>query len=58
MTKEQWIALFKEIGLSEKQMHDWHATFEKKHPDAHQSFLEWLNISTDEIKAIRNRFAS
>ena len=56
MTKEQWVNMFETIGLSEKQMHDWHRVFETRHPEDHQAFLAWLNISADEIKSIRKRF--
>ncbi len=57
MTKEQWTNLFTDIGLSEAQMHDWHRAFERKHPEDHQAFLEWLNIPAGEIKDIRRKFA-
>ncbi len=53
MSKDEWVALFKEIGLDEAAMHKWHAAFEKRHPDAHQSFLEWLSIPPKEIAEIR-----
>jgi hypothetical protein len=53
MTKEQWIALFKELGLDEKTMRQWHHLFETRHPEAHQGFLEWLGIESGEIARIR-----
>ncbi len=53
MSKQEWVALFKEIGLDQATMHKWHAAFEKRHPDAHQSFLEWLSIPPKEIADIR-----
>ena len=53
MSKEEWVALFKEIGLDQATMHKWHAAFEARHPDAHQSFLEWLSIPAKEIADIR-----
>jgi len=53
MKKEQWIALFQELGLNEDAMRKWHRLFETRHPEAHQSFLEWLGIETDEISRIR-----
>ncbi|HJO93198.1 MAG TPA: hypothetical protein QF753_07350 [Victivallales bacterium] len=52
-SKHEWVALFKEIGLSEDQMIRWHQIFESKHPETHQKFLEWLNIDENEIKKIR-----
>jgi len=53
MNKEQWVLLFREIGLDEKTMMNWHKAFETHYPDAHQAFLEWLNIPQAEIGQIR-----
>ena len=53
MNKENWVALFRDIGLDEETMRDWHRKFEARFPDDHQSFLEWLGISADEIERIR-----
>jgi hypothetical protein len=53
MNKEKWVRLFREIGLDEETMVLWHRKFETSHPEGHQSFLEWLNISQDEISRIR-----
>ena len=53
MTKEKWVLLFKEIGLDEATMTQWHHEFEARYPDGHQSFLEWLNIDENEIRRIR-----
>ena len=53
MNKDQWVSLFREIGLDDKAMVQWHREFEARYPDGHQSFLEWLSLSQDEIKGIR-----
>jgi hypothetical protein len=53
MNKEQWVLLFREIGLDEATMTRWHTEFEARYPDGHQSFLEWLQIPQDEIGRIR-----
>ena len=53
VTKEEWVAMFEAIGLDEKTMHRWHREFEARHPDAHQAFLEWIQIPSDEIENIR-----
>ena len=45
--------MFREIGLDEAQMHRWHRLFESRHPDSHQTFLEWLGISRQDIDQIR-----
>ena len=51
--KEKWISLFKKVGLTNEQMKLWHQHLEMQYPDDHQSFLEWLNLSTEEILLIR-----
>lgn len=51
--KDQWVGLFREIGLDEATMHRWHAAFEKQWPEAHRSFLEWLRIPTADVDRIR-----
>lgn len=55
LNKEQWVELFAEIGLSAAQMQKWHALFEKRHPQEHQGFLEWLGLPTEKIAAIRQQ---
>ncbi len=57
ISKNEWIALFQEVGLSEDQMQQWHTLFEQRHPNGHQVFLEGLGISPTEIKEMRQRFA-
>ncbi len=53
MQKEQWVELFRAIGLDEAAMKRWHREFEARYPQGHQSFLEWLQIPADEINQIR-----
>ena len=53
MDKEKWVLLFKEIGLDEATMIQWHREFETRYPEGHQSFLVWLNIDENEIRHIR-----
>lgn len=53
MNKEKWVTLFQDIGMDDTTMLKWHHFFEKKYPSEHQSFLEWLGISQEEIKVIR-----
>ncbi|MGI9286800.1 MAG: MerR family transcriptional regulator [Pseudomonadales bacterium] len=55
INKEQWVGLLASIGMSESEMHEWHVEFEGRMPEAHQDFLESLNIPKDEIKLIRKR---
>ena len=51
--KSSWTDLFREIGLDEAQMHRWHALFEQRWPEAHQSFLVWLGVQPSDIARIR-----
>jgi hypothetical protein len=53
VSKEEWIAMFKEVGLDKDAMGKWHQLFEKRHPDAHNDFLKWLGLSSTEIADIR-----
>lgn len=54
ITVDQWVDLFKAIGLSEKDMKQWHSLFEQRYPDGHQDFLEWLGLDDSRIKEIRS----
>jgi len=51
--KDGWVEMFREIGLDEAQMSHWHAIFERRWPDAHQSFLEWLGQAEGEVARVR-----
>ena len=53
VSKNDWVAMFKEIGLDEDTMMKWHRVFEKRHPEGHEQFLAWLGIQPDEITQIR-----
>jgi hypothetical protein len=53
MDKVKWVELFSALGLDDAAMGRWHALFEARYPDSHQAFLEWLNIPSQEIAAIR-----
>jgi hypothetical protein len=53
INKDQWVSMFQELGLNDAAMHRWHRTFESRHPEAHQSFLEWLGIGAEETVQIR-----
>jgi hypothetical protein len=50
---DEWVALFREIGLDEATMKQWHRLFEARHPEGHQGFLEWLELPQPEIERIR-----
>lgn len=53
LTKQEWIALFLDVGIDHPTMNRWHQEFERRAPEAHQSFLEWLGIAAAEITEIR-----
>lgn len=53
MTKNQWVELFRDIGLDEATMSQWHQLFEQRYPEQHQAFLEWLQIPSEEVSQIR-----
>lgn len=53
VNKDEWVAMFRDIGLDEKTMMKWHSLFEHRHPSAHRAFLNWLGIPSDEIARIR-----
>lgn len=53
MTKQHWIELFKDIGLTDDAIKTWHNLFESRHLEDHRSFLTWLGLSDKEIETIR-----
>jgi len=53
ITKDQFVALLNEAGVSDSQKQRLHALFEQRHPDAHQSFLEFLGLTGEAIQEIR-----
>lgn len=53
VTKEEWIAMFRDMGMDETKMLEWHRLFETRHPEGHRSFLTWLGLAEEEIAGIR-----
>lgn len=53
LSKDSWSAMFAAIGLSEEDMRQWHARFEKSMPEAHADFLHSLGLAAEEIRRIR-----
>jgi len=53
VTKDKLVSIMRAAGLTETDMHRFHAEFEKSAPQEHQEFLEFLHIPADEVKAIR-----
>lgn len=54
VNKDRWVEIMKAAGFSEQDMKNWHQQFEKMEPEAHQEFLESLDINKEEISRIRN----
>ena len=54
VTKQDWVEMFREIGMSDDTMMKWHRVFETRHPEGHEDFLVWLGISAEEIAGIRS----
>jgi len=53
MNREKWTALLRASGMTDGDMLQWHAEFERLFPDDHQAFLESLGIPPEDIDAIR-----
>ncbi|ELM3615368.1 hypothetical protein RYR54_000981 [Aeromonas sobria] len=51
--KARWVAIMQAAGMTEEMMRNLHIQFEKMEPQAHQEFLESLQIPASEIAAIR-----
>ncbi len=58
VTVDQWVDMFRTIGLDDQQMQAWHTEFERRHPQAHEGFLRWLGLPADRIGDIRGRAAT
>ena len=53
ITKEKWVAIMRASGFKEEDMRRWHVEFERSAPDEHQEFLEFLHLSAEEVRSIR-----
>ncbi len=53
VNKEDWVAMFRDMGMSDETMMKWHRLFETRNPEGHKDFLTWLGIPSDEINKIR-----
>jgi DNA-binding transcriptional MerR regulator len=53
LSKDTWTDMFRAIGMSDDEMRQWHANFEKTMPDAHADFLQALGLGDKEIRRIR-----
>jgi hypothetical protein len=55
ITKDQFVAVLNEAGITDAQKHRLHAAFEARHSEAHEAFLQWLGTPAAEIKSIREQ---
>lgn len=55
ITKDQFVSILNEAGITDVQKHRLHAAFEQTHPEAHQAFLEYLGVPADQVVQIRTR---
>lgn len=55
--KDEWVKRFRDIGLDEAAMQNWHRLFERENPEGHQSFLQWLGLSAEQVTEIRQKYA-
>lgn len=53
VTIDEWVRRFRAVGLDEAAMQNWHRLFERENPEGHQDFLEWLGLTVDKIREIR-----
>ena len=53
LSVDEFKAMFRDVGLTEADMMKWHQLFEKRHPESHRSFLEWLGLSPAQIDKVR-----
>jgi DNA-binding transcriptional MerR regulator len=53
ITKDKLVSIMRAAGLTEADMHRFHAEFERSAPQEHQEFLEFLHIPAAEIGQIR-----
>ena len=58
MNRDKMVEIFRAVGLDDAAMRKLHEEFERRYPAQHQSFLEWLQFSPQDIATIRNRSKS
>ena len=53
ITKDQWVEVLEAAGVDHEGRIRWHREFERRYPDSHQAFLQWLDLPDSEIAQIR-----
>ncbi len=54
ITKDQFVGVLNEAGITDDQKRRLHAAFESRHPQAHEAFIQWLGLQADEVRSIRD----
>jgi DNA-binding transcriptional MerR regulator len=54
LDKQGWVDILRASGMTDDDMNNWHAQFERHNPRAHHDFLVSLGIAETEISEIRN----
>ena len=57
VTVDRWVEMFRAIGLQDADMHKWHAEFERRFPEGHESFLRWLGLPAERVAEVRSQSA-
>lgn len=55
VTKDQFVALLRDSGVTDTQMNALHRLFEQRHPSEHEAFLRALQIEDATVREIRQR---
>jgi hypothetical protein len=55
ITKDQFVSILNDAGVTDAQKHKLHGLFEARHPQGHEAFLQSLGVPPDEIRAIREK---
>ena len=58
LTKDQFVAVLNDAGITDDQKHGFHAAFEQRFPQGHQAFLEWLGVNAETVRQIREHSRS
>ncbi|MDQ8201785.1 hypothetical protein [Pelagicoccus sp. SDUM812003] len=53
MSKDDFVEILQNCGITEQQMESLHRQMEQRFPDSHLGFLKFLRIEDKEIERIR-----
>jgi hypothetical protein len=54
-TKDQFVALLRDSGITDAQMRSLHRLFEQRHPAGHEAFLRALHLDEAAVQEIRQK---